>query len=300
MRRRQPGQSGQLRLTALALLSVSALALAACSSGELRTSTPTHSTRTGAVADVEPNEEPAKAIDVDEQAEEPTTPPKPTRSTPPPQQPRDKPQRKPLVRYLVTRVIDGDTVELAKGGGTTVRIIGIDTPETVHPSEPVECGGPEASAAASRLLTGKHVRLVYDPSQGRVDTYGRTLGYLLVPGLGDFGLAMLRRGHAAEYTYDSAYTMQSQYIRAESRAQRLGAGVWDACGGVDTPHLQEPAPKTVEPSPNQGSGCDPGYDPCVPAYPPDLDCDDIDGPVHVTGSDPHGFDADGDGTGCDS
>lgn len=45
--------------------------------------------------------------------------------------------------------------------------------------------------------------------------------------------------------------------------------------------------------------CEPGYDPCVPPYPPDVDCADVGGPITVTGSDPHGLDADGDGIGCE-
>lgn len=48
-----------------------------------------------------------------------------------------------------------------------------------------------------------------------------------------------------------------------------------------------------------GGGCAAGYDPCVPPYPPDVDCSDVDGPIKVTGSDPHGLDADGDGIGCE-
>ncbi len=204
-----------------------------------------------------------------------------------------------VVTYLVTDVVDGDTVKVAMAGETSIRIIGIDTPETVHPSEPIECGGPEASAAATKLLTGRRVQVVYDASQGRLDAYDRTLAYLTIPGIGDFGLAMLKRGLAAEYTYDSAYRHQSQYIRAESRAQSKGIGVWGKCGGVDTPQAI-PKPPPSGPPGNSSSNCDPGYSPCVPAFPPDLDCADIDGPVSIAGNDPHGFDADGDGTGCDS
>lgn len=208
--------------------------------------------------------------------------------------------------HRVIDVVDGDTVTVAyRGSEVSVRVIGIDTPETVHPSVPVECGGPQASATAKRLLTGKKVRLVFDPSQGRTDYYGRTLAYLETPGLGDFGLTMIRQGHAAEYTYDSAYARQSRYMAAQSVAQAHARGVWNRCGGVDTPlHKPKPAP---QPKPqahaHDGDGdgrCDPGYDPCIPPYPPDLDCSDIDGPIRVLGDDPHGFDADGDGIGCDS
>jgi hypothetical protein len=57
----------------------------------------------------------------------------------------------------------------------------------------------------------------------------------------------------------------------------------------------EPEPEETEPA----GDCEPGYDPCVPSYPPDLDCPDLDGPYSVSGSDPHGLDRDGDGTGCE-
>ena len=208
-----------------------------------------------------------------------------------------RPDRRLGARHRVLDVVDGDTVKVAyRGAEVSVRVIGIDTPETVHPSEPVECGGPQASAAAARLLRGKRVRLVFDPSQGRTDAYGRTLAYLQAPGIGDFGLAMIRQGRAAEYTYDSAYARQARYQGAQSTAQGTARGIWNRCGGVDTA-LAQPAPQS---RPRPAGDCDPGYDPCVPPYPPDLDCDDVDGPIRITGDDPHGFDADGDGVGCDS
>jgi micrococcal nuclease len=219
-------------------------------------------------------------------------------------EPKRPPARRRVVqRHQVLDVVDGDTVKVAyRGSEVSVRVIGIDTPETVHPSEPVECGGPQASAAAAGMLTGKRVRLVFDPSQGRIDAYGRTLAYLQTPGVGDFGLAMIRQGRAAEYTYDTSYARQTRYLAAQGTAQAAGRGIWNRCGGVDRPLTQpapEPAPKSG-PRGGQGGNCDPGYDPCVPPYPPDLDCADVDGPIRITGDDPHGFDADGDGIGCDS
>jgi endonuclease YncB( thermonuclease family) len=216
--------------------------------------------------------------------------------------------RRPTRTHAVLDVVDGDTVKVAfRGGEVSVRVIGIDTPETVHPSEPVECGGPQASAAAERLLSGARVRLVFDPSQGRHDSYGRTLAYLRIPGVGDFGTEMIRRGRAAEYTYDTSYAKQARYRAAESRARQAGRGIWNRCGGVDTPQRGQGAdrtgpesrPQPLAPQPS-GTGCASGYDPCVPPAPPDLDCADVDGPVRITGDDPHGFDADGDGIGCDS
>lgn len=209
-------------------------------------------------------------------------------------------------RHRVVDVVDGDTVTVSyRGSDVSVRVIGIDTPETVHPSEPVECGGPQASAAATRMLSGRKVRLIFDPSQGRTDSYGRTLAYLQAPRFGDFGRAMIRQGKAAEYTYAVAYARQGQYLSAQDKAQGDNRGIWNKCGGVDTP-LDQEQPAQARPgrpgtsSSSSGAGCDPGYDPCVPPYPPDLDCSDVDGPIRVLGDDPHGFDADGDGTGCDS
>ena len=281
----------------LATAAVVALGLSACESVEPDSAAPPVAT---------PNSEKGKEnrANPDDRKPKQGTPrqEKPEQGEPRQDKPRPSPappkQQHQVVRYLVTDVVDGDTVTVAKAGGTTIRIIGIDTPETVHPFEPVECGGPRASAAATALLAGQRVQLVYDPSQGRLDTYDRTLAYLTVPGLGDFGLAMVRRGLAAEYTYDTAYAKQALYQQAESQAQSQDNGIWATCGGVDTP-LATPEPPS-NPQPKPGANCASGYSPCVPAYPPDLDCDDIDGPVSVTGDDPHGFDADGDGTGCDS
>ena len=281
----------------LATAAVVALGLSACESVEPDSAAPPVAT---------PNSEKGKEnrANPDDRKPKPGTPrqDKPKQGTPRQDKPKPSPappeEQHQVVRYLVTNVVDGDTVTVAKAGGTTIRIIGIDTPETVHPFEPVECGGPRASAAATALLAGQRVQLVYDPSQGRLDTYDRTLAYLTVPGLGDFGLAMVRRGLAAEYTYDTAYAKQAQYQQAESRAQSQDSGIWATCGGVDTP-LATPEPPP-NPQPKAPANCAAGYAPCVPSYPPDLDCADIDGPVSVTGTDPHGFDADGDGTGCDS
>ncbi len=216
---------------------------------------------------------------------------------------RGGPDRPRGTLFTVTEVVDGDTVHLDKPGETSVRIIGIETPETVHPSEPVECGGPAASKEAERLLAGRRVRLTYDPSQGRTDAYGRILGYIDVPGSGDYGLSMIESGFAAEYTYDAAYHRQRAYRAAQRRAQTASHGIWRRCGGVDTPLEQpttEPEPTSeAPPTADSGAGCAAGYSPCVPSYPPDLDCDDVDGPITITGNDPHGFDADDDGVGCD-
>ena len=85
----------------------------------------------------------------------------------------------PIAAGTVVRVVDGDTVIVRGPGGSTedVRLIGIDTPETVDPRRPVGCFGPEASAYAKHLLTGRRVLLRYDRELH--DRYGRFLAYIL-------------------------------------------------------------------------------------------------------------------------
>ena len=77
---------------------------------------------------------------------------------------------------IVSRIVDGDTIEL--GTGERVRYIGIDTPETVDPRKEVQCFGKEASAKNKELVEGKEVRLVKDVSDK--DKYGRLLRYVYV------------------------------------------------------------------------------------------------------------------------
>ena len=206
--------------------------------------------------------------------------------------------KKAVRRFAVLDVVDGDTVRVDYRGGVSVRLIGIDTPETVSPSVPDECGGQVASGAARRLLTGQSVTMAFDPTQDRVDRYGRPLVYLGVPGVGDFGRAMIRRGQAAEYTYDAAYQRQAQYQSAEGAARSAKRGLWGACGGPDRPLRRPKAPPAS--AEGSGGGCAAGYNPCVPPFPPDRNCDDADGPIIVTGSDPHELDSDGDGVACES
>ena len=254
--------------------------------------------------DTEPNPDDSTPTE-----DEPTTDPESTGETkaqktktqPPPatQKPHKKPppppEREPraVVRYLVTRVIDGDTVEVAKGGGTSVRIIGIDTPETVHPSVPVECGGPRASTLATQLPDGERVRLMYDPSQGRTDSFGRTLAYLQVPRIGDFGLTMIKRGAAAEYTYDTAYARQDLYRAAERTARASDRGLWRMCGSTAVPLVPSQPPPT---QPEPGAGTDPRFDYCYEA-------NDAGYGPYYQGTDPEYpwyDDADGDGIVCET
>lgn len=131
--------------------------------------------------------------------------------------------------WRVSRIVDGDTVDVSRGGRTlTLRLIGIDTPETVHPTEPIECFGPEATQFAHRRLLGEPAILEFDRSQGRLDYYGRTLAYLWTTSGSprQFNLDAVRRGYALEYTYDDSYLWQREFQRAEALAESARIGVW--------------------------------------------------------------------------
>lgn len=161
----------------------------------------------------------------------------------------------------VVEVVDGDTIKVRLATGTeTVRIIGLDTPETRDPRRPVQCFGAEASAKAKELLAGKTVTLIQDPTQDTRDRYGRMLAYVEVDGQ-DFGLWMIANGYAHEYTYDVAYQRQAQYKEAYRAAQEASLGLWspDTCAGDTTqPADQTSAGATATPAaPAIGEGFDP-------------------------------------------
>ncbi len=131
--------------------------------------------------------------------------------------------------WRVSRIVDGDTVDVTQGKRTlTLRLIGIDTPETVHPTEPIECYGPEATEFARRRLLGEPAALEFDRSQGRLDYYGRTLAYLWTTDGAprQFNRQAVRRGYALEYTYDDPYLWQGEFKRAEALAKSARLGVW--------------------------------------------------------------------------
>ena len=138
--------------------------------------------------------------------------------------------------YEVHSVIDGDTFRIVTMGGTdTVRLIGIDAPETVHPSRPVGCFGPEAAAEATYLLSGQRVVLEADPSQGERDRYGRLLAYAYLEDTEMANELLLRGGYAREYTYHAAaapYRHRDRFRAAERLARQAGAGMW-AAGACD-------------------------------------------------------------------
>ncbi len=127
----------------------------------------------------------------------------------------------------VVRVVDGDTVEARIGGAVEdVRLIGVDTPETVEPGAPVQCFGPAASRFTKRALEGRRVRLVFGVE--RRDVYGRLLAYAYVDR--EFvNAALLRHGLARTLAIPPNTRYRALFERLELAAARAGRGLWGAC-----------------------------------------------------------------------
>lgn len=138
---------------------------------------------------------------------------------------RDEPPA--TANVVVTRVVDGDTVEVRLDGQTEdVRYIGVDTPETVKPGAPVDCFGPQASAFNHRLVEGRRVRLVFGVEPR--DVYGRLLAYVY---LDDrfVNAELVRRGLARTLTIPPNDRYAERLKRFEIAASRAGRGLWGAC-----------------------------------------------------------------------
>lgn len=144
----------------------------------------------------------------------------------------------------VVRVVDGDTINVrilgrvdGPGAGNArvgeeypVRLIGIDTPESVKPDTPVECFGREASDAAKALLEGATVKLVRDVEEA--DQYDRLLRYVYLEG--EMANARLvANGYAFAYTYPPSVRHSDLFVRLEREARENDRGLWapDSCNG---------------------------------------------------------------------
>jgi micrococcal nuclease len=127
----------------------------------------------------------------------------------------------------VTRVVDGDTVEARIGDEVEdVRLIGIDTPETVKPEAPVECFGPQASSFTHRLLEGRRVRLVFGVE--RRDVYSRLLAYVYI-GHSFANAILVRRGLARTLPIPPNTGYRALFEHLQTEAARSGRGLWGAC-----------------------------------------------------------------------
>lgn len=195
----------------------------------------------------------------------------------------------------VTRAIDGDTVEVRWLGGPrlpgrVVRLIGVDTPEVGGRAEPY---GREAAAFTRRELVGRTVWLERDVSDR--DRYGRALRYVWLVEPPDrvderavregmFNARLLLLGYAQVLTVPPDVRYAELFLAFQREARAAGRGLWSL------EQEQKPVHR-----------CDPSYpDVCIPPPPPDLDCGDIPyRRFRVRAPDPHGFDRDRDGVGCE-
>jgi micrococcal nuclease len=135
------------------------------------------------------------------------------------------------------RAVDGDTLEvgLDDGDTETVRLIGVDTPETVKPDTPVQCFGPRASNFEHHTVEGRRVRLVTGVEPR--DYYGRLLAYVWIePGPTDAGrrerfleTELLRRGLARTLTFHPNDRYALRFEKLERDAAQAAKGLWNAC-----------------------------------------------------------------------
>jgi len=127
----------------------------------------------------------------------------------------------------VKRVVDGDTFAYLKNGvEMKVRLLGINTPETVDPRKPVECFGKEASDEAKSLLSGRSVRLVTDPTANNRDMYGRELRYVYLPD-GTFVNRFLVENGYAQATPDYVFQYKELFVNLEKEARIAEKGLWN-------------------------------------------------------------------------
>ena len=204
-------------------------------------------------------------------------------------------------RGTVTRIVDGDTldVRLTSGKRERVRLIGIDA------AERGACYATAASSRVAQLAMSKQVVLKGDATQDTRDRYGRLLAYVWIPGGRDLGYQLISGGFAKVYVFRNPFQRLSAYRNAESVAQTGAVGQWKLCGNppATTPLPVTPPPVTPPPvTPPPSTACHASYSPCLPIV-GDLDCADVRAlgvaPVRVLGSDPYRLDGDNDGYGCE-
>jgi micrococcal nuclease len=202
---------------------------------------------------------------------------------------------------VVGHVVDGDTFDCTDG--TRVRLLQIDTVERG------ECGFDWATAALANIFlpAGKQVRLDYDAVT--VDSFGRHLAAPIVVGTDgndyNISIVMVYVGLAKAAYYGDNAKYLDWANASQAWAQSAQWNMWAPggpynggtnCGG------SAPAPAPPPPAPPPSGNCDPSYpDVCIPSPPPDLDCGQIsERNFRVVGADPHRFDGDHDGVGCES
>jgi micrococcal nuclease len=129
--------------------------------------------------------------------------------------------------YPAESVVDGDTIRIScNGESTRVRLVGVDTPETVKEASPVECGGPGASAYVRSQPDGGQVFLSMDPAQGEQDKYDRFLAYVWTADGALINQSTVEHGHGQGTGYGKDYGTSSTFEAASEQAKAEGLGLW--------------------------------------------------------------------------
>lgn len=191
----------------------------------------------------------------------------------------------------VVKVIDGDTIKIETG--EVVRLIGIDAPETVHPSKPLACFGEKSSAKAREILEGGLVRLEKDVSDR--DKYGRLLRYVW-KGEELVNEILVREGYATVSTYPPDVKYQYRFLEAQRLAREENRGLWAECSNKGN---NEEVRETYS-SKGEFIYPDAGFYSCNCSKTCDkmISCDEAQYQLIVCGC--QARDADGDGIACDS
>lgn len=143
----------------------------------------------------------------------------------------------------VIKVIDGDTIEIE--GNIKVRLIGVDTPETVDPRRPVGCYGKEASDFVKSQLSEKTVELEKDVSE--TDKYGRLLRYVWLDGQ-LFNDTLVKEGYAQVSTYPPNVKYEELFLKSQARARSENKGLWGSCTLSKAPVPSQKAVITIKPA----------------------------------------------------
>lgn len=131
--------------------------------------------------------------------------------------------------YSVVRVADGDTIDVDMNGTVeTVRMIGVDTPETHKPNTPIQCYGPEATVYTKQLIGNQKVRLEADPLETNRDRYNRLLRYIYLEDNTLVEEKLIVEGYGFAYTL-FPFSKSEQFKKLEDSAKQVAKGLWSTC-----------------------------------------------------------------------
>lgn len=131
--------------------------------------------------------------------------------------------------YSIARFVDGDTIVVDMDGKQeTIRMIGVDTPETHKPNTPVQCYGPAAAAYTKHLISNNKVRLQADSKSTNRDRYNRLLRYVYLPDGQMVETALIQNGYGFAYL-DFPFDMSGDFAKYQDQARAASKGLWSNC-----------------------------------------------------------------------